>query len=322
MQGGNGAIMRSSKAARGPQYLSRYLRVATIALTEAKCAGDCLRPGLGHAWAEHWSSMLQTRRLRASFASVRMQQTGEMNPRLTVTDVNMKKFVACFFCAAISLVGSAFVGASPAPVAERPQPALHGGAAVAQAQQSQVEPRWPAVPGSPPPRQQGQPAQQPSGATSSAAQNEKPPRPTRIEIVNSDNWVVTCNEFGELQGKRRVCSASLQVSQQETNQVVFSWTVAADDSGRWTTVLQTPTGVAIVPGVELRIGKGAPHKVPFASCETGRCVASVAMDNGFLQEMTAATTAEVIIRGAAGNAVQFAIQMKGFDRAYQLLSKN
>jgi invasion protein IalB len=87
-------------------------------------------------------------------------------------------------------------------------------------------------------------------------------------------------------------------------------------------IMQTPTGVSIPPGVELKIGKLPPQKLTYASCDNGRCVATMTMDNTLLHEMTVQPTAEAIIQGAQGNTVQFNIQLKGFDRAYAVLAKS
>ncbi len=145
--------------------------------------------------------------------------------------------------------------------------------------------------------------------------------PTRTEILNFENWVVTCNEFAE-GPRKRVCSALLQIAQQNTNQTVFTWAVGIDNNKQMVTVIQTPTGVVIPPGVELKVGKLPPQKVPFASCDTGRCVASMPMDANLLREMTTVQSAEAIIQGTAGNTVTFNIQMKGFDKAYAVLSRS
>jgi invasion protein IalB len=80
--------------------------------------------------------------------------------------------------------------------------------------------------------------------------------------------------------------------------------------------------VAIPPGVELRIGKSPARKVPFASCDNGRCIATMIMDANLLREMAATPTAEAVIQGSQGNTVQFNIQMKGFDKAYAVLSRS
>lgn len=172
-------------------------------------------------------------------------------------------------------------------------------------------PATPAVPAAPEAPGEAGPGSAPAPA----------PVPTRTEILNFDNWIVTCNEFAE--GPRtRVCSALLRILQDNTAQVVFSWTIAVDDKKQLVTILQTPTGVAIPPGVELRVGNAAPRKIPFASCETGRCVAALTMDAALLRELAAAPAAEAVIEGSRGNSVRFTIQMKGFDKAYAVLSRS
>jgi len=161
----------------------------------------------------------------------------------------------------------------------------------------------------------------PAGQPPAGAQVPTPPQiPTRTEILNFENWAVTCNEFADGPRSRR-CSALLQILQQNTNQTVFAWTVALDERKQVVAVMQTPTGVAIPPGVELRVGKFPAQKVPFASCEAGRCVATMTLDANLLREMTTSPTAEAVIQGSQGNTVQFNIQMKGFDRAYAVLSR-
>jgi invasion protein IalB len=166
------------------------------------------------------------------------------------------------------------------------------------------------------------PAAQAPAAPAQQQPSPPPPQiPTRTEILNFENWVVTCNEFAE--GPRtRVCSALLRILQQNTNQVVFSWTLAMDNNKQLITVMETPTGVAIPPGVELRIGKSPGRKIPFASCDSGRCVATATMDANLLREMTTSPTAEAVIQGSQGNTVQFNIQMNGFDKAYTVLSRS
>jgi len=154
-----------------------------------------------------------------------------------------------------------------------------------------------------------------------AAQAPAPPQvPTRTEILNFENWAVTCNEFADGPKAKR-CSALLQILQQNTNQIVFTWTVAMDDRKQLVAVMQTPTGVVIPPGVELRVGKLPSQKIPFASCDPGRCIATTTVDANLLREMTTSPTAEAVIQGSQGNTVQFNIQLKGFDRAYAVLSR-
>jgi invasion protein IalB len=152
-----------------------------------------------------------------------------------------------------------------------------------------------------------------------AAAAQPPPEPTRTEILKFDNWVVTCNEFAE--GPRtRACSAVTRGFNQN-KQLVFQWTVAVDNSKQLVAVMETVPGVAIPPGIELRIGKSAPHKIPYVTCETGVCVARSNVDANLLRDLTGSPMAEVVIQGSQGNTVQFPVEMKGFDRAYAVLSR-
>ena len=153
-----------------------------------------------------------------------------------------------------------------------------------------------------------------------AAAPTPPQVPTRTEILNFENWAVTCNEFADAPRAKR-CSALLQILQQNTNQIVFAWSVAMDEHKQLVAVLQTPTGVVIPPGVELRVGKSPAQRIPFASCDTGRCVATATIDANMVRQMATSPTAEATVQGSQGNTVQFNIQMKGFDRAYAVLSR-
>jgi invasion protein IalB len=190
-------------------------------------------------------------------------------------------------------------------------------AAAQEARVAQVAPRTQSVPHANPPQTTGQ---QTTGQQTAAVQPAPaaPQVPTRVEILNFDNWAVTCNEFAEGPRTKR-CSALLQIMQQNTNQTVFTWTVGLDERKQMMAVMQTPTGVVIAPGIELEIGKLATQKIPFTSCEPGRCIATMTVDANLLREMTTSPTAEAVIQGSQGNTVQFSIQMKGFDRAYAAL---
>ena len=154
-----------------------------------------------------------------------------------------------------------------------------------------------------------------SPAPAAQPQAEAPPQPepTRTEILKFDNWVLTCNEFAE--GPRtRVCSALTRAYNQQNKQLVFQWTFAVDNNKQLVTVIETLPGVAILPGIELRIGKSAAHKIPYVTCETGVCVARSNVDANLLRDLTGSPTAEVVIQGSQGNTLQFPVPLKGFER--------
>ncbi len=159
------------------------------------------------------------------------------------------------------------------------------------------------------PPQQGQPAQSPP-----------PPTPTRTEIVRFDHWTVTCAEFAE-GPRKRVCSAQLQVTQQNTTNVVLAWTIGLNPENQPVNVINTPTGVSIAPGVELRLGKAAVRKLPFVSCEQQRCTATMPLDSTLVRDINAVQTADVVVYAPNGSGVKFNFPLKGFDKAYAELAR-
>ena len=185
---------------------------------------------------------------------------------------------------------------------------------VAQGQPSRS--RQPAPAAQPPAQAQTQ--QQPAAPAAPQGQAAAPqpgPALKRTEVFYFDNWTVTCNEFAE-GPKKRACAAQLQVKQAQNNNVVFAWTVSIDDDKRPLAVLQTPTGISIAPGVEVRLGKASPRKIPLTMCETGRCIASTTMDAAFVRDLSTTPNAEVVIYAPNGAGVQFNFPLKGFESAY------
>jgi invasion protein IalB len=225
----------------------------------------------------------------------------------------MKGLASLSLAAGAVLAAAIAQAAGPFQVAQNPAPARP-------TRPPAAAPPAPAAAPAPAPTPAAPPAAAGEG-TKEAATPPPQPIPTRTEILNLDNWVVTCNEFAE-GPRKRVCSALLHVVQQNTNQIVFSWTIAVEANKQMVTIMQTPTGVAIPPGVELKVGKLPPHKATYASCDNGRCVATMPMDAALIHEMTVVPSAEAIIQGSQGNTVQFNIQLKGFDRAFAVLSKS
>jgi invasion protein IalB len=169
-------------------------------------------------------------------------------------------------------------------------------------------------------QRQPQAAQPAAPAAQPAQQPAPPPAPLRTEINRFDHWTVTCSEFSE-GPRKRVCSAQLQVTQQNTNNVVLAWTVGFNNENQIVSVINTPTGVSIAPGVELRLAKATVRKLPFVTCESQRCTASIPMDSNLVRDISAVAAADVVIYAPNGSGVKFNFPLKGFDKAYAELTR-
>jgi invasion protein IalB len=176
----------------------------------------------------------------------------------------------------------------------------------------------------PAPRPQRAAPSRPSTAQNTAPQAQpapqaesepQAPRPVRTEILNFDNWTLTCVEYAEARGKQ-TCAATLQMVQAKSRQVLLAWTAGLGGDGRPVLTIQAPTGILIAPGVEVTLGKAKPRRIAFASCDTGHCTASAPLDEALVRELSAADVAEVDIQAMNGNNVQFKLPIKGFDKAY------
>ncbi len=160
----------------------------------------------------------------------------------------------------------------------------------------------------------------PQAPPAAPAQAEAPPQPTRVETVRHDGWSLTCQDFAE--GRtRRVCRGLIQVGQPNTNQVLLSWILAPGDDGRIVNVIQTLPGVSIGPGIEMKVGKGAARKIAFATCAPTHCTGTLVADDAFLRDAAAAETAEALVVGSNGRAVQFNINAKGLDKVLAALRR-
>ena len=139
-----------------------------------------------------------------------------------------------------------------------------------------------------------------------------PPQPIRTEILAHDNWTVTCREFAD---KRKTCSGVLQVVQQQNNQVLFVWIVGRNAEQKLMSVLQTPTGVALAPGVEVKLAKGPVRKAVFVNCESNRCEATLDLDDAFVRDASATESVDATVVSTSGQSVKFTMPFKGFDKA-------
>jgi invasion protein IalB len=182
------------------------------------------------------------------------------------------------------------------------------------------------------PRSQGMPPVSEAGRRIVAQSNLAPtaaqtaPQPgamvpgQRTETINYDNWIMTCREF--LEGpKKRTCAATVAVQRSETGQTVFALSVQLSDQAKLTASIQTPTGVAIAPGLELKFDKAAARKVAFEICEPARCVANLVADPAFIRDASAAASITLSVQSSDGKPVNFEFPIKGFEKAYAKMTK-
>jgi invasion protein IalB len=163
-------------------------------------------------------------------------------------------------------------------------------------------------------------------AAGALAQAQKPPPPQttvappaasgRTEILNYDNWTVTCRD-GRDAKEKRLCSAELTIFQEANGQrrAVFIWVIGHNRDGALATAMRFLTGVTIAPGLELKLADKPSRKLPITTCEPAYCEASMALDDALLRDAQAVQQAEAVVTASDGRQVVFTINMKGFAQA-------
>ena len=164
-------------------------------------------------------------------------------------------------------------------------------------------------------------SQRPQVSVQPLQPEQRPPQLARTEVAYYDNWQTSCQEF--VNPARRQCASVLQLVQtnQQTNSatVLVTWALAQADQ-QLTATIQTPTGISIAPGIELKIGKTT-KKLPYARCDAQRCEAAFPVDEALSKELSAAESVELVIVAMQGNAVTFNIPIKGYEKAAQALKR-
>jgi invasion protein IalB len=145
--------------------------------------------------------------------------------------------------------------------------------------------------------------------------------PVRTETITYDSWTVTCRITGEPPPKR-TCSGTLQLVDKSNGRVLFAWIFGKDNQGILQTVMQTPTGVQILNGVELKFSNAQARKIAYTICDPQHCEAATAVDGALMKDLLSNTEATVTILATDGRGINFNLSMKGIDKVIDSLSKS
>jgi invasion protein IalB len=128
------------------------------------------------------------------------------------------------------------------------------------------------------------------------------------------NWQVQCQETNA-----KACRAVLQVIRDK--QVIMAWFVGTDGKGALQNVLQTPTGVMVSAGIDIKVGSAAARHANFLTCGPQGCTAAVPIDDAFIKDASAAPKTDVVLYAPNGQSVDFGIPTGGLDKAIAALKK-
>ena len=99
--------------------------------------------------------------------------------------------------------------------------------------------------------------------------------------------------------------------------VVLLWQIGKGHDGSYVSSIQTPTGVLIKPGVQLKLASVHGVTLTYVACDSSACTAGAVLDENLLQQARKAQTAEIILQSLDGKAYTYSFSPKGIDKAIQ-----
>ena len=139
-----------------------------------------------------------------------------------------------------------------------------------------------------------------------------PPAPQSPSDVSiHDRWIVSCRTGADA---KKDCSAALRIVNSD-QQLMILWEISRGPKGSLVASMQTPTGVQVQKGVDLKVGTAAVSKLDYAACASQNCVARGAINDSQLGKMAAVDEMTITIHAADNRDVNFKFPMKGLSQA-------
>lgn len=154
-----------------------------------------------------------------------------------------------------------------------------------------------------------------------AATRPAPAQTARVQwetIEAHGGWRVRC-PVPRAAGSR--CVAVLRIDQKDTGRSVIAWSVTIGKAGVPVALLETPTGVQLSSGIEIKLGNAPARRIPYLNCLPARCTAVTAMDAAFVKDMIATNQANIKITVANGKNLDLGVPLVGFSEALAAVSK-
>lgn len=128
-----------------------------------------------------------------------------------------------------------------------------------------------------------------------------------------ENWTLICDE--NLQARKKVCNISQSFIDQSQS-LVFSWSLAADEKGKPFMILRTPSAAGAGSKLSLKFaGRKEAVDVPLQGCDASVCVAYVPVGPALREQIGKETTVEVSYSMPSGATVSLDAPFKGLKTA-------
>ncbi|MCG8563282.1 MAG: invasion associated locus B family protein [Hyphomicrobiales bacterium] len=153
-------------------------------------------------------------------------------------------------------------------------------------------------------------AQQPQGAAPKKPAGAAQPKQTQ------SSWVKLCDKAKGLE--KNICLTHHERLDGNTGRVLVSAAlrkIEGQDSEQF--LVMVPLGMAIPPGVQVRIDKEKPIPLKYTICHSAGCTAEIPATKEIVDKLRKGNKMVVAAINIAGKAIGFPVPLNGFTKAYE-----
>ncbi len=162
------------------------------------------------------------------------------------------------------------------------------------------------------------PAPAAQGKSDGTTQGKSDGATQRTDTTTYGGWTVTCRQVVDSKAGPQ-CAAQLRVVEPNTKTIVVFWQIANSGKDALSSVIQTPTGVQIKPGIELAVGKAAPVKIDFDTCSPRNCEAVSQISAAMADQIRKAIDVTFTVTAKDGRQIHFKAPLDGSMKALDTL---
>jgi invasion protein IalB len=142
--------------------------------------------------------------------------------------------------------------------------------------------------------------------------------PETETVTAYQDWRTACPPAAQ---KTAPCEMIEDIQDDKTHGTVARVAITRD-AGKQMIGFTMPFGVALEPGVGLRIGKNPVKVIQYRTCNQIGCIAVTELDDKLATSLKSATDAQLLFAGLDGKPVGVPISMKGYNDAHRAYASN
>jgi invasion protein IalB len=167
------------------------------------------------------------------------------------------------------------------------------------------------------------PAAPAAGKAAPAAAGKAAPAPAAAaggENKEQSAWVKLCEKAPSLAEPKKelnVCLTHHERLDGNTGMVLVSAAIRqVEGQDKEALMVMVPLGMALPPGVQVKVDEKEPVKLQFTLCHAAGCTAEGEATKAIIEQMKTGKQVVVAAINLAGKAIGFPVPLTGFDKAY------